>query len=58
MLKGNLTTIKGSKLIVTQRKDTERMYFNSKKFNEEHPDLFEAYQEPKTMKGGLTIKVL
>lgn len=58
MLKGNLTTIKGSKLIVTQRKDTERMYFNSKKFKEEHPDLFEAYQEPKTMKGGLTIKVL
>ena len=58
MQKENITKVNGMKLMVTQRADTERMYFNSKKFNEEHPELFKEYQEPRIVKGGLSIKVL
>lgn len=58
MQKENITKVNGMKLMVTQRADTERMYFNSKKFGEEHPELFKEYQEPRVTKGGLSIKVL
>ena len=39
-------------------KDSEKLVFDTKRFKEEHPDLYEQYVTKKVTKGGFTLKLI
>lgn len=49
--------IVGNKCKITIKEDTERISFDTKRFKDEHPDLYEQYVTKSTVKGGLLITI-
>lgn len=49
--------IVGNKCKITIKEDTERISFDTKRFKNEHPDLYEQYVTKSTVKGGLLITI-
>lgn len=49
--------IVGSKCKITIKEDSERTSFDTKRFKDEHPDLYEQYITKSTVKGGLLITI-
>ena len=49
--------IVGNKCKITIKEDTERISFDTKRFKDKHPDLYEQYVTKSTVKGGLLITI-
>lgn len=49
--------IVGNKCKITIKEDSERISFDTKRFKDEHPDLYEQYVTKSTVKGGLIITI-
>lgn len=56
MQTNNMQKIDGTFLTITRKADTERQTFDSKRFKEEHTDLYNDYTKTSVAKGGLLIK--